>query len=654
MNPGSSLLLAVEGTNSALVAFAIYTAAVFFIAILSNRLRQSKNFLSEYFLGSRGLGVWAFALTFAATSSSGGSFMGFPSKVYAHGWVLALWIGSYMLVPVVSMGLLAKRINQVARKSGAITIPDVLRNRFDSHHFGTLATLLIVFFMVFNLVAQFKAGAKILTTLLQNVPVFQATRVAVGSLIADTVLAPVEPGYLICLTFFALAVIIYTSYGGFRAVVWTDVMQGIVMVAGVLILLPLALFHVGGLRQATDQMAKMTPPRFHQAVLRAADPVAADVPIAHGRWIRQTESDGRQRVFRTDNNRLLTIFEGETEAVEASDSSAPGTAAEIPVLEITTPWEIERLWADDRVAWLDHSVRVFTLSSEPYAAGAGEPGGYVRLPGPDADQESGFLPLSLAVSFFVMWTFSGAGQPSNMVRLMAFRSSQTLRRAIFTVAIYYSAIYFPLVVIFCCARVLLPGMEVDPDRIMPEIAAYLTSAAGWPWLAGLLVAAPFAAVMSTVDSFLLMISSAVVRDVYQQTLNPNASERTIQRMTYTVTLVVGVAALLGALNPPEYLQDIIVYTGSGLSGSFLMPMALALYWSRFNTPGAAASMACGFVTHLSLYGGGLLKYDKFQAIKIWDFDPLIPAMLVSLIAGVIVTLITPPPPRHLVDRYFRA
>ena len=47
-----------------------------------------------------------------------------------------------------------------------------------------------------------------------------------------------------------------------------------------------------------------------------------------------------------------------------------------------------------------------------------------------------------------------------------------------------------------------------------------------PWLAGLLVAAPFAAVMSTVDSFLLMISSAIVRDVYQRDINPAASEKT--------------------------------------------------------------------------------------------------------------------------------
>ena len=92
----------------------------------------------------------------------------------------------------------------------------------------------------------------------------------------------------------------------------------------------------------------------------------------------------------------------------------------------------------------------------------------------------------MAISFFFMWTFSGAGQPSNMVRLMAFKESKTLRRAIFTVSIYYSLIYFPLVIIFCCARVLLPGWETEPDRIMPEMAKVTTELAGAPWLAGLI------------------------------------------------------------------------------------------------------------------------------------------------------------------------
>ena len=133
-----------ESSSGALIAFGIYTLAVFLLAILSNRVAKGKEFADEYFLGSRSFGVWAFALTFAATNASGGSFMGFPALIYTHGWTLALWIAGYMVVPLVSMALIGKRLNQVARKTGAITIPEVLRDRFSSPAVGLIASGLLV------------------------------------------------------------------------------------------------------------------------------------------------------------------------------------------------------------------------------------------------------------------------------------------------------------------------------------------------------------------------------------------------------------------------------------------------------------------------------------------------------------------------------
>ncbi|MFC1526811.1 hypothetical protein ACFL6X_08395, partial [Candidatus Latescibacterota bacterium] len=241
------------GAGPALVTFACYIVAIFVLAWMANRLLRHRNFLSEYFLGSRSLGVWAFALTFAATSASGGSFTGFPSKIYTHGWILALWIGSYMVVPICTMGLLGKRINQVARISGAITVPDVLRDRFRSPAFGLMATGLIVFFMAFNLVAQFKAGSLILRTLLDGVQTFHQMATTASRAVSQLpLLGSASPEYLLCLLVFGAVVVAYTTYGGFRAVVWTDVLQGIVMVVGVVVMLPLALYQVGGLERATQ------------------------------------------------------------------------------------------------------------------------------------------------------------------------------------------------------------------------------------------------------------------------------------------------------------------------------------------------------------------------------------------------------------------
>jgi Na+/pantothenate symporter len=747
------LLAAAEPGNSVLFTFLIYILGVFVIAWLSNKLLQNRNFLSEYFLGSRGLGVWAFALTLAATSSSGGSFMGFPAKIYSHGWVLALWIGSYMVVPICIMGLLGKRINQVARISGAITVPDILRDRFNNVSFGLVSVALIIFFMTFNLVAQFKAGSEILRTLLGPIDAFNSAVAALPEWFGN--FSGLGADYMLCLVVFGVAVIVYTTYGGFHAVVWTDVMQGIVMLVGVIIMLPLAINQATdaidssdssktGMAAVTEEMAKMVPPRYVTIGLSLPESPTEDVQIPPGTWV---SSQGKVlhgksgRVFRTKQRHVfsagapVSLVEAieiispsdkrrSFEAMESQNKNDTGGVAsnlevrlvlnnakvripsdyvgDLSKVELKTgillPWEdqgtqrianlyaitseVESLKAGDELdAYVFDFIRtedsflkmeqnvyrssltefpqlegieISSLDDGYYAYGAAdeEIGSFVTAPGPHRDSTSGFLPLSLAISFFFMWAISGTGQPSNMVRLMAFKDTMTLRRSIFTVAMYYTMIYFPLVIIFCCARILLPGMEAEADRIMPQMAVTLTTNVGMGWLAGLLIAAPFAAVMSTVDSFLLMISSALVRDIYQRNMNPDATEKQIKKLSYIFTLVVGLGALIGAMNPPEFLQDIIVYTGSGLAAAFLAPVVYALYWPRSNHQGCIAAMIGGFGAHLSLYIIGFINGEGFTPYRPLELDPIIIGLFGSFIIGFIVTLKTAPPSDKVVKKYF--
>jgi len=650
------IILLAAGSNAALITFLLYTLAVFGIAAFSNQMLKGKSFLSEYFLGSRGLGVWAFALTFAATSASGGSFTGFPSKIYSHGWVLALWIGAYVVVPICTMGLLGKRINQVARISGSITVPDVLRDRFESARFGLMAVVLIVFFMVFNLVAQFKAGAMILKTLLSDVEIFHRAAEFFHTVMEPWSFLGTDSEYLICLLAFGIAVIIYTTYGGFHAVVWTDVMQGIVMVVGVLIMLPLAIMMVNdlaskddsndatGMAYVTQEMSKLVPPVPTNAQLQVSSSSDKDRLIVAGTWIATESDNGTSRLFRTGND--VEIVAGQQV-----------TAAEIPteMIELVNASDIKQILDNPDIYTVVRDLQLVGLTQNPYKYG-GSPehkGTYVTGPGPSPNSDIGFLPLSLAFSFFFMWAISGAGQPSSHVRLMAFKNTDTLKKAIFTVAIYYTLIYFPLVMIFCCSRLLMPGMELESDRIMPAMAVFLTEGVGVGWLAGLLVAAPFAAVMSTVDSFLLMISSAVVRDIYQRNINPNASEAKVKKMTYAVTIIVGTAAMLGAVNPPQFLQDIIVYTGSGLAACFLAPMVFMLYWPRSNKQGCMIGMLCGFAAHFSMYlAGAFTNGSFFKPHLLMNMDPIIVGLFVSFLATYVGCLISPAPPQRLVKKYF--
>lgn len=625
----SSAILLAAGSSAALVTFCVYTLAVFGLAALSSRLLKSRNFLNEYFLGSRSLGIWALALTFAATSASGGSFTGYPSLIYTHGWVLSLWIASYMIFPICTMGLLGKRINQVARKTGAITVPDILRDRFQAPSFAILATLLIIFFTCVNLVGQFKAGSMILQTLLQDNGTYLGLRQSLGVALTGSSLAEVDAGYLLCLVTFGVAVIIYTTWGGFHAVVWTDVMQGVVMVLGVLIMLPLAIYQVGGLQNATEELAAMVPP--HQAKISVSSDT--EKSITKGVWLQQAGG----RIFRVAKSANIVDGTATLEAIEIVDQGDLDRIASSVTIRPAKDFEIT-------------SVVESRAASFP---GNDRPGSFVTAPGPSTKDIGGFLPMSLACSMFFFWAISGTGQPGSMVRLMAFKDSRTLRFSISTVAVYFSCIYFPLVIIFCCARILLPGMEVESDRVMPQMAVTLTSNAGAPWIAGLLIAAPFAAVMSTVDSFLLMISSSVVRDFYQHHINPRASERQLQKMSYLCTIGVGVLVVLLALNPPEYLQYLIVYVGSGLAACFLAPMTMALYWKRSTSAGAFAGMLVGFLSHLSLYVGGWLHGDGFtKPLRPLTLDPVVVGIFASFAVGILVSFATPAPSRQIVEKYF--
>ena len=602
-----------------LATFVVYLIVVAFLAWWSGRRRQTEGFVSEYFLGSRSLGVWALALTFAATAASGGTFVGFPALVYSHGWVLALWIAAYMVVPIVGMGLLGKRLNQVSQISKALTLPEVFTRRLNSPATGGVATSLIVFFMFCYLIAQFKAGSKILSTLLWDVPAFQSAVNWVHAIKAPIPwVAGAEGDYFLCLTLFAVVVIAYVVYGGFRAVVWTDVMQGIIMMLGVAIMLVLVLQQTGGLTKANERLATMTPPNHGTAILKRDGGEATSLP--KGTWVA-TESDG---LIRLADPCLFQAGMNESEPVD--------------ILEITTPWEVERERAR---AIPGHVATLMTL--RPYAHGANQAGVYMTAPGPDDESDLGYLSLTLAFSFFVFWAFGTAGQPGNMVRLMAFRETKTLRAAIVTVSLYFSFIYFTLVVIFCCGRTLLSGMEIDLDRTMPELATVLTSGAGMPWLAGLLLAAPFAAVMSSVDSFLLVASSSLVRDIYQRFVRPNASEARVKRLSYLSTAFIGITAFLASMRPPDTLQDVIVFASGGVGAAFLVPMSVALFWKRANGPGIIAGMLGGTSTHLVLHATNLkpLGLNPF----VWD-------QLGSIVALVAGTLLTRPPEKALVERYF--
>ena len=511
-----------------LIALVIFTLASLGIGVVANLVQKKGTFLEKYFLGNRSLGAFAVALT--AAVMSGGTFVGFPSLVYSFGWVVGLWIASYMVAPLTVLGVLGKRIGQLSRKTGAITLPDLFRERFGSPALGLLTSVLVMGFLSTNLVAQFTAGARIMKIVLPSG--------ADSWVVGDEVAASADVAYYLGLAIFATTVIAYTTYGGFLAAIWTDVFQSIIMLIGVVLLFPLAMAASGGLEKAT-----------------LAGIAQTDAGFAFG----------------------------------------PGA-------------------------------------------------------------ERAFHPIGLAFSFFVMWAITGMGQPSTMVRLMAFRDSKTLRYSILYLTIYNMLIYIPLIFIFIAARSILPSLG-SSDDVMPSLVIKLAN----PYVAGLILAAPYGAVLSTVSGWLLIISSGIVHDVYQRFLRPTASEREIARASYAMTVLVGVAVALVALRPPAYLQLIVVFSSSGMAAAFLMPALLGAFWRRMTAQGAIAAMTVGTAATLLLYligsiGTKALGLDAILAdtsmigpakglrpYYLFGLDPCVWGLSASMLAGVLVSLATPRP-----------
>jgi Na+/proline symporter len=127
-------------------------------------------------------------------------------------------------------------------------------------------------------------------------------------------------------------------------------------------------------------------------------------------------------------------------------------------------------------------------------------------------------------------------------------------------------------------------------------------------------------------------------------------------ISYTVTILVGVGVLIAALKPPDFLQYLIVFTGTGQSCSFLFPMIACLYWKRATKRGVLAGMLAGGLTVLSLYvvgwsmGGGS-PIDKFSPYYLLGFDPLIWGLSMSLLLTFTVSRLTKTEPLQ-VARYF--
>lgn len=202
-----------------IIVFIVYALVMLAIGIYSYKKSTSMN---DYFIGGRSLGPWTTAISAQASDMSGWLLMGLPGAILVSGltesWIaIGLFIGTYL-----NWKLVAARLRKMSYAAGdAITIPEYLQKRFFTESPVVrlvCAVIIFVFFLLYT-ASAFSAGAKLFNFVFNT-------------------------DYFVSLTIGAFIIISYTFLGGFFAVCWTDVIQGILMFIALIIVPFIAIVNV--------------------------------------------------------------------------------------------------------------------------------------------------------------------------------------------------------------------------------------------------------------------------------------------------------------------------------------------------------------------------------------------------------------------------
>ncbi|HIC3453455.1 TPA: sodium/proline symporter PutP [Campylobacter coli] len=465
------------------IMFVAYAALMLYIGFYF--YRQNKN-TEDYFLGGRSLGPVVSALSAGASDMSGWLLMGLPGALYASGLIESYIAVGLSIGALLNWSFVAKRLRiYTSVIANSITIPDYFETRFDDdkHILRIVCAIVILIFFTFYVSSGLVGGAKL----------FEAT---------------FGIRYEYALTTGTLIIVAYTFLGGYKAVCWTDLLQGLLMMGALIVVPAVMLYHLGGFGEA-------------MAVIEEIKPNA------------------------------LSMGEG------------------IGALSIVSA-----------LAW--------------------------------------------GLGYF--------GQPHILVRFMSIRSTKDIPAATF-VGISWMVISL----IGACFIGLLGIAYVhkfeltlqDPEKIFIVMSQLLFN----PWIAGILLSAILAAIMSTASSQLLVSSSTIAEDFYKRIFNKKASNKTVMNLGRIGVLLVALVAFVISTDKESSVLSIVAYAWAGFGASFGSVMLFSLFWSRMTRIGAILGMITGAVM-VVLWKNYLAELFNFPIYEI------VPGFVAASAVIIIASLLT--------------
>lgn len=444
--------------------------------------------VSGYFVAGKKLPSWVIAFSSNTTGESAWLLLGLTGMGYTMG-AHAFWI---ILGEVLGISLawtfVARPFKEYTDRFDSITVPDYLESRFrdKAHVLRWISVVIILSMVTAYTAAQLTASGK-----------------AFGSFLGLSYSAGVFIG--------AAVILYYTTVGGFKAVAYSDLLQGVLMFACLVTL-----------------------------------PIVA-IPAAGG-W---TEVMG---ALHTEDPALL-------KPMGSFGFSVPGVISAV-----------------------------------------------------------GFVGIGLA--------FLGA--PQLLTRFISARDQKQIVEGGFIAVICVIGFDVGAILSGMAGRILFPGL-LDPETILPEMSASLFPAI----FTGIFLVVVLAAIMSTVDSLLILASSAVVRDIVQQVFNPGWSERRLSLYGKLVTVVIGAGAIVMALAEVRMVFWFVLFAWSGLACAFTPVVLCSLFWKGTTRAGAIAGMIGGFVT--------CVAWVVFFKEGFYDLYEMLPGFGAGFLCTIGVSLFTKAP-----------
>ena len=236
------------------------------------------------------------------------------------------------------------------------------------------------------------------------------------------------------------------------------------------------------------------------------------------------------------------------------------------------------------------------------------------------------------------WGLGYFGQPHILVRFMAIKSTKELPQATRIAMVWVVLSLAAAVAIGMVGKVYLttPLEGTNAETVFLVMTNQLFP----PIVAGLLLSAVLAAIMSTASSQLLVAASAFAQDFYKTLLRKDADQAELVWISRASVLIIASIAVYLGFNPDSFILDMVAYAWAGFGAAFGPALLMSLFWKRTTRAGVIAGIIVGGVT--------VLVWKQFAFFGLYE---IVPGFFLALIAIFLVSKITPEPDREILNTF---